>query len=206
MSIARVKTSAFAARKGATLRCQRCQREIAKGEVYRWWFVGFRSRYKRVRCMTCPAPRTSELESSRLSEAYAAVETAEDALDAVEAPGDEGDLESILQDAASEIQSLADDYRSADEQFGGGGGTDSGQRADDLEQAAQDLEGWDAEEFDNDGHWCSEHSDEEGWKPEDLITERESCTDCREGLETARQEWWDEQTDSARSALSDLSF
>lgn len=203
MSIARVKQSAFAARKGATLSCHRCRREIAKGEVYLWWFKGFRSRFKHVRCTACPRPRSSELESSNLAEAYAAQETAEDALDAMGEPGDSSDIDQVVGDMASSIEEVASTYREADEAFGGSGATVSGEMADNLEQAQSDLEQFQAEEFDEDPRWCELH---DGDGVEADAAREEPCEDCDRIQAEQKQTWWDGQVEAARDAVSSASF
>lgn len=205
MSVARVKHSKFAARKGATLKCQKCGREIAKGETYRWWFKGFRSRFKFVRCSTCPAPRTSELESSMKADAYAAVESAQDELAALTEPGEPSDVESIVNQAGESVQEVADQYREADNGFGGGGMTVSGEIADELESAAQDLGNWSSDQSDFDDSavaWCPAHEEE---NDRDRV-DREECEDCQASVAEAKGEWWGEVVSGAESALDDASF
>lgn len=220
MSQARVKTSKFAARQGKTLTCQSCRREIEKGEVYRWWFKGFRSRFKHVRCMTCPAPRASELESSNRADAYAAVEAAEDALTAFREGDPEEDasgVESAVNEAGSGIREVVDQYREADESFGGGGMTQSGEIADELEEAADTLESWTAQdsEPDTEDKWCSDHEDEASAREAEEIAEdedidldaaRDRCDACQQEIAQARQEWWDALLEEADGALADAAI
>lgn len=196
MSVARIK---YTQRSQKPAKCEKCHDELPKGSALKYFFVGFRSRYKHVRCMKqeC-SPRTSELESSRMSEAYAAQETAEDALAAArDTPGDASDLDSIVQEFADALDELAGEYREADEQFGGGGGTQSGERADELENASSELGSFQAEDFEDPEEPCDEH-EEAGWQME--------CDDCQEKSDEAKTTWWAEQVDAAESALGDASF
>jgi len=212
MSQARIKTSRFAARQGATLACQKCGEPIEKGEVYRWYFVGFRSRFKRVRCLRSGCtPRRSELESSAMAGAYSAVEGAEDALAALRLAGPEDDASSVVsavEEAASGIREVADQYREADEAFGGGGMTQSGELADMAEEAADALEAFSPGEDqpDLDDTACDDHQDDSALESSDAGTLEElveACEACQERQAEARQEWWDGLLDEADEALSE---
>jgi hypothetical protein len=93
--------------------CGKCRKPINVGDPYKWFKVGFRSRFKHVRCLD-PAchPRYSELESSRLSELYAAQEDAEYRIEGAESIDEINEAISDLQDA---IEALADEYEQASE-------------------------------------------------------------------------------------------
>ena len=129
----------------ALLVCENDGTVINIGDPYRWYSVGFRSSYKRVRCMksTC-TPRQSTLESSGpRSEIYGAIESANDALDALDAGSiTSADVESIVQEVADAFESARDQWREADENFGGGGNTENVERADTAESSYDELSGW----------------------------------------------------------------
>lgn len=189
----------------AEYRCEKDGTVIAKGDPYRWYVVGFRSKHRRIRCMkaTC-TPRPSEKESSNLSEVYAAQESATDALDNLstqveseeDAKGLVEEIKSILEEAAGSISEVADGYREADENFGGGGSTEMGEWADTLDEAKDALESWepDTEAEDIDG--CGEHEEEDGLN-NGLDPE---CEDCQSGI----TEWARETVDAARDLVDGL--
>lgn len=209
MSQARIST---VKRSRKPYKCEKCRDELPIGSAYRWFVVGFRSNYNHIRCMktTC-TPRASELESSNLSEAYSAQETAEDELKAQQSgdPGDTGDLESILSDFASSLEDLVSTYREADEGFGGGGMTVSGEIADTLENTVSDVQQWSADEYNEE--WCEKHESEEFPYEDDkgtiddigaLAEAREQCDDCKE----KKREWWTEQIDAALEVVGEAQF
>lgn len=159
MSQARVYTSPRnAGRKGKRLVCESCRNEIPKGEPYRWFKVGFRSRYKHVRCMRHQCtPTRSQLESSKMSGVYAAVETAESAVNGVAWGGDAADvvqqLKSALEDAGSEFETVADEYSEAAEAMGGAG-EQMKTVADSIRDAASELSSFEPSEDEPDFDTC----------------------------------------------------
>lgn len=209
MSVARVYTvqKSRARRKGGGKLpiCEKCRTVINIGDPYRYFYVGFRSNWERVRCMKAECtPRTSELESSKLSAAYEAQETAEDALDQTALdPGETTDLEEVIQTFAESLRDLGQEYRDADEQFGGGGMTDNSQRADDLEQAADELDGFGISETEPDYDGCeNEAHDLEPTDEKYLERGSEDCEDCMDIKAT----WWSDAVDEARDAISNVSY
>lgn len=186
----------------AEYRCEKDQTVIRKGEPYRWYIVGFRSKHRHIRCMKpgC-SPRPSERESSQISEVYAAQEVASDDLSALEGQGWDGadlieEIKSILQTAADSIREVADAYREADENFGGGGNTDMGERADTLEEGIDSLESWDPETEADDIDGCGEHEDDEslenGFDPE--------CEDCQ----SSKSDWVSTTIGEARDLVDQM--
>lgn len=195
--MARINTSVFAGRKGATIKCSKCGREIAKGERYRWFKLGFRSRYKTIICATCPV-KASETMTSKMRGVVAAGETANDALDVLDRQTPETDttsIKDILQTAASDIEAVADEYRDAAEASPTGMifGEDYNERADEIADAASDLEQWEADEDDS-PDTTEDHEDHED--PEQPI---EDCEECNEAIQT----WWTDSIQSARDALGE---
>lgn len=172
--------------------CSRCRAVISKGDSYRYWLVGFRPSYKRIRCMRSECtPRTSELETSNVAEAYAAIESAEDTLNGLGEPGwgDWDSAVSAVRDAVTEagdaIEEVGQTYREADEAFGGQGATEHAERADTLEQAASELQGYDPSE--DEPQACAEHDEPE-----------EGCTDCYDNVSA----WFSSMVQEAHDALS----
>lgn len=145
MSIARVYS--HPSRKEYT--CEKCRQPIPKGDTYLSYKVGFRSGYTHRRHVGC-RPRNSELESSMLSEAYAAVEGAEDAISSAEVAED---FTAALEEAASGIREVAEQYREAAEAMGGAG-YENEERADALESAADELESVDFDDNTEDCEVC----------------------------------------------------
>lgn len=190
MSQARIYFSTFAARKGAVIKCGSCGREIAKGEQYRWFKVGFRARFKNIRCIArvCD-PKPSQLESSALADVYAAIEDASATLDSLAGGDPEEDSSSItdsMAQAADAIRDVASAYSEAAEAMGAAG-EESQEKADTLESAADEIEGFDAEDRPTPDH-DGEH---------DPDVEQDDCEECRSEIE----DWWNNQIDEARGLL-----
>lgn len=202
--MARVRTSVFAARKGATLKCSVDGEPIQKGERYYWWKPGFRSRYKVIRCMK-HAPKPSETNSSKLSTIMAAQETAEEALDAL-VGYETSDIEQIVNDVAQAFEDVAEEYRDAAEASPTGliFGEDYNEKADTLENSASDLQSWspseDEPDYEHETHASHPDNIEEGDDTEPVEdADPERCEECAD----ARQEWWDNMVEEARSAIQD---
>lgn len=215
--MARLNISRFAARQGKTLACEKCHRPIEKGEQYRWFTVGYRSRYKHVRCMRSEcSPRQSEMTPSKMAGVYAAIEGAEDALDALAAGDPEDDASSIREavtGAAEGIEEVADEYREAADASPTGlvFGEDLNEKADEISDAASELESFDPSEDQADFESCDGHVEgepcevHEACDMEPCTIERgdvEGCSGCRE----IKQAWWDDMIEEARSALSDVTL
>lgn len=206
--MARVHVSKFAGRKGATLMCQspKGQHPIAVGESYSW--VKPRSAYRKmVRCLAHPF-RLSETTTSKMAGVYAAQETAQDDLTAMTGnPASVEDISSVLETAADDIESVAEEYREANEASPTGlvFGEDLNERADEISEAAQELRDWSADEDEPDYDQCEAiHEGDEEADGEDVFPARGSdeCESCME----IKGAWWDEQVDSAMSAVNDLSI
>lgn len=183
MSQARVKTVMRAQKdQGA---CEKCRTPLPKGSPYRWFKVGFRSRYKHRRCMSpACAPRPSELESSKLADVYSAQEDAEANIDAA---GDVEDVKVAVQEFVDRVNEVAEEYREAatNPNTGSVFNPEAEERADNLESAASDLDGWepDTEVLSaEDGEECS-HCGGTGEcsiadEGENGFEDGEQCGDC----------------------------
>ena len=125
--------------------CPKCGKKIAKGDGYIWW--KFRYGGRRVRCLACPYPRSSELTNSdKLSRLYGAGESVEDAIAAFEKDNDIDALRSAVEDAASEVRSVGEEYRESQENIENGFNHSTsmsdelGEKADSCESLADEIE------------------------------------------------------------------
>jgi hypothetical protein len=130
--------------------CEVGKEPIHPGDEYLWFKVGFRSRFKHIRCLKHP-PKPSERESSNLATVYAAQETAVAELHSLEQSEDHDveQINSIMETYAEAVREVADQYREADDNFGGSGATQSAERADILESSADDLENFSSNELES---------------------------------------------------------
>jgi hypothetical protein len=90
-------------------KCTRCGDALPVGSPYQYWYPGFRSNYKIVRCMKpecTPAP--SERETSK----FASVMAAQEQFD-VSLMDNKDDIEAAVQEFSSTVQELADEYEEA---------------------------------------------------------------------------------------------
>lgn len=186
--MARVKTIKKARKSPG--KCATCGRVIEAGESYYSW--AFRYGGKHCGCSS-HFPKPSQLTQSKMGTALAALEDAQDNLDgwgdrpdeklplSLENMPSEEDLKPILDDAASQLNDVASEYREAAEAMGGAG-AENEERADTLETAASELENADFESF-------------EDWK-ESNMDEGEEVTPDRIA------EWVEAQRELAQDALN----
>ena len=119
-------------------KCEKCGLEIKVGDPAVRFAVGFRGMV-RTRCTKSECfPQPSERESSLVSSVYAAQE----AVDVISAGGLE-ELESIRDDVVTATQEVASEYEDS-EMFDRN--EDLQERAEMLNSAAYELEGWEPEE------------------------------------------------------------
>lgn len=180
----RLSTSTKSTR-GKAISCDACRKPIEVGQDYYFW--QFRYSPKRTRHTACGRPKPSELTQSKLSAAYAAVESAEEQL-----PGcdEAADIAQVLRDCASEIDNVRQEYQDGLDNMPDGlrDAAENGQTGEtmqsledfqqNLESAADDIEGEDAPEEADDG----------------------------EELEETRENWISGLRDRAVDALSDRNF
>lgn len=179
---------------GKERHCGRCGKKIEPGESY--FKFSFRYGGTHYRCSD-HYPRQSELTQSKMSEVYAAIEAAEDSLPGVEALDD---IRSEVEQVGEVARQVVDEYREADEAFGGQGATQSAEMADELEGWAEELESWepDVEEAEVDEDEIEAkmrtdgipESDEAQWISvrEERMREAEEALDNSEALEQARDQ------------------
>ena len=153
MSQARITTITKSVKPGV---CEKCRTELPPGSAYRHFKVGFRSRYKHVRCMEAACtPRPSELESSKLSEVYAAQEDAEDQLDELDADATADEITEVVTALGEAIQAVADEYEEASTDDNGTVfNTTAEERAETLSSAADELSGFEVGDAETDCSNC----------------------------------------------------
>jgi hypothetical protein len=156
MSVARVTKVAKSQKPG---QCEKCKVDLPKGSAYIWFKVGFRSRYKHVRCDKIECyPKQSERESSQIASIYAAQEEFEDALENCNSADE---ITEAMQPVAEAIREVAEAYREAaiNPNTGDVFNTTLDERADTLESAADEVESADIEDETTDCEECSGEGD-----------------------------------------------
>lgn len=201
MSVARVKT---VTRSMKPYTCGKCGVELPKGSEYRWYKVGFRSRTRRIRCMSAQCtPRNSELDDSKMSGVWAALETAEDNIVAASSIDD---LKEALESAAEEIRDVATEYSDAADAMGDAG-YEMQEKADALEEAASELEGTSLsepdEEIDCDDCEGTGQVDNPDYDPEDEESDEPEFVDCETCEGSGRVEAEQPDIEEARGEATD---
>lgn len=150
---------------------------IKKGDTYYYWTPGFRG----TKQMSKTPPKASQLTTSKMSAAYAAGEALEEAIDSASCVQD---LADALEEAASEIRSVAEEYEEASQAETGNGNRVP--NADEMEEKAQGLNDW-ADSLENDqseieGLDAAQYADMDvpvEVLPEELLDEEEEqCEQC----------------------------
>lgn len=190
MSLARVQTSTFAARKGKTLTCEGCRQPIVKGSRYQWFKVGFRSRYVHAYHTTCRIDDSSRA-SGKMATVYGANQALREAVEALSfsAGGDAGDviseIESALETAADDWRSVGDEYREAAEASATGYifGVDYNEAADTFDAAADTLTSWSPDDDEPDYEDCDniDHDPEADEPIERGSADCDGCMDVASG-------------------------
>lgn len=179
-------------------KCSGCGKELPAGSEYRYYKPGFRSRTKIRICMSesC-TPRRSQLESSKLSEAYAAIEDAEDRLSVTGTPEEPAvltveEVQEIIDDCASEIRRISEEYETSIEAAPMLEDTIR-EKIDQLDQFADELE--------------SLSLDDEPEKPErDEFDDDEEFAEALDEYQSELEEARDTAREAARDALSGVGF
>jgi hypothetical protein len=160
-------------------KCEKCGDDIAVGQPAVKYAVGFRGRTQ-VRCSKSECfPKPSERESSLVSSVYAAQEEANPS-----AAGSLEELEQVRDDVAEATREVAGEYENS-EMFEKN--YDLQERADTLNSAADELEGWEPAE--------EEPSEEEpdGWTVDG--TEYDNFEDAHAAWLDAAQQFLQETID-----------
>lgn len=179
-------------------KCAGCGKALPAGSEYRYYKPGFRSRTKIRLCMSesC-TPRRSQLESSKLSEAYAAIETAEDRLNDTGTPDEPvvltvEDVQEIIDECASEIRRISEEYEASIEAAPMLEDTIR-EKIEQLDQFADELE--------------SLSLDDEPEKPErDEFDDDEEFAEALDEYQSELEEARDTAREAARDALSGAEF
>jgi methyl-accepting chemotaxis protein len=181
--------------------------EIPKGEPYLWAKPGFRTRTPSIRCVRHPF-RASELTTSLRSGPLAAQEAFDDALSEIDQTAAEAldELTSALEEFQNEVRDYADQRRESADAWEYGN-EQLEELADLAEQAADELEGFEVEEWDGDE---DARVTDPGDEPDDTeSTEYTEWEDASEAHEEAVQSWADhveEQFNEASEISAGLEF
>lgn len=174
----------------AERKCGRCGHVIEKGESYFWAKPGFRTRRPVVRCSKHPF-RQSELTTGVRSEALAAVEAFEDAIDSV-------DSFDLLDSVRTDLESALDDYVFTREEALGAwpnGNIQLEEYRDQAESARDEVAGWSANYSDTD------EPDEDTLDEMAAVAREDGDHFTREDLVEV---WLQEKLEEAKSDLSDV--
>jgi hypothetical protein len=163
--------------------CSKCGDKIPRGSQYRCASPGFRgSQIDRCMKPSCSF-RQSDLCTSNMQSAWAGIEAAEDQINEVET---RDDIKSALEDASNGIEESRDMYQEATDNWAGGMRTN--EEWDDiiyqLEDAQQEIEGWEPDEDPDDLERDDYESDEEfeEAKEEATTAMKDSAIDMLAGL------------------------
>lgn len=198
MSVKRIYNVAKARK--AQRPCSKCRTAINPGDGYLYWEPYFRSNFKQVRCLKSECyPRPSERESSLMSSVLAAQEAVEDALQDLSGAEDASFFNDLAGDVVSALEEVIDQYREADGNFGGGGSSASGERADELEDAKSEVESFYAED-------PPERADVDGCEAHNInaAQDERECEDCEALFQEALDTWREEQASNLQDALSNI--
>src|SRR5258707_5156 len=121
---------------GKTYGCSKCGKPIEKGQRYHEWTL-YRAPTRR-RHEACGRPQQSELTSSKMSQAYAAVEALQEAVAAARKANDPTGLADALRECASEVESCRDEYQDGFDSMNEG--LQQGQQGQDIEEKIGPLD------------------------------------------------------------------
>ena len=172
----------------AQRKCGRCGHEVQKGETYYWAKPGFRTRRPVVRCSRHPF-RESELTTGVRSEALAAKEAWEDALDGIDTfealDSAHQDLSSALEDYVSTRQEALDAWPNGNSQ---------------LEEFVYQAEAA-RDEVDS---WSCDYSDSDEPDEDDLDRLHDELGDEPHSRDDLVELWLQEKLEEAKSELDDI--
>ena len=188
------KQRKFQARNGVNLACEKCGTAIVKGDQYRTVQQGFRGR-KMVRCTASACQfKRSEYTSSKMAGVYAATEEAHaeiDALKETDLASVDDDLAAILSTAADAWRDVASEYEEAADAMGDGFGDQTREKEEQINDAADSLEGETVQVCEPDP--CDEHE-----------TLAEDCDDCAEKISEAIEAVKEEAREALDNAESEI--
>ena len=176
--------------------CCRCSNKITAGNQYYEWSFRYGGTYRQH--VSHGNPKQSQLTQSKLSGAYAAIESAEEAVGTAESVED---LIFALEECASEIDGVADEYQDSFDAIPEN--LQQGSPAQEMQEKIEALQSF-SEELNSAAGDLEEFDEEE--------TVREA-TNTEEEFDREREEWEEKQTahleeqrSSAEEALGNLSI
>lgn len=200
MSLARIYTQKFSGKSKNVSTCEGCRQPIEKGQTYRCFKVGFRSRYQHNYHAGCEI-KDSARESSKLSAVFAAREDAIDNINSADVDGTNpsafvDDLRGFLESAADDWDGVASEYDDASEAMGGdyGAGSAMAETAASIEEAANQLRDWSPNEEEPDVNH-EDHAEDDDERTGIV----DDCDECMDAV----NDWADEVRSSATDALTD---
>lgn len=159
--------------------CGKCGAEVKKGDPYRW----LKPRYggKKIRCekSDCRFRDSDKTSSDKLARIYDARDSAHDQIDAWEGE-DTTDLESILEECATEAREVADEYREAASAWNDQGpGEEWNEKADEIEGWADSMESVSFEDYEKpDDAKAGDTEERAEWRDEQRQTARDTIEEC----------------------------
>ncbi len=170
-------------------KCSKCGRELVIGDSYQYWYPGFRSKHKIVRCLTSECtPRPSERETSKAATILAAQENFEDVVGELE---DVGEMEAAVQEVGSAVREVLDEYQEALDAWPAGN-EQLQEKVDHYEGLVDEAENW-TYDGETEPPRCEEHEDE-------AIDDISKCGVC----EQHRDEWLEEVREAAQEAVNTI--
>jgi hypothetical protein len=172
-------------------KCSKCGTELPVGTGYLYWYPGFRSRYKIVRCLKDECfPRPSERETSKAATILAAQESFHDHIGELETPGE---IEAAVQEVADAVTEVKDEYQEALDQWENGN-EQLQEKVDAYETAGYEIDGW-SFDGDEEPRLCEDHEESERGS-----AAVEDCGVCQQ----LEEEWLDEIRDAAREVVDNI--
>jgi len=176
--------------------CGKCGAELPAGTPYLYYYVGFRSNYKYVRCTKADCyPMPSERESSKIAPILAAQENFARNIDSADSPDD---IAALVQEVGTAIREVADEYQEALDAWENGN-YELEEKASHYESQADEPENWTWGEGDTDYTLCLEHDGREDEVGEEAI---QNCDACQEN----REQWLQECRDAAQEIVDNIEF
>jgi DNA repair ATPase RecN len=172
--------------------CTKCGDELPAGSGYLYWYPGFRSNYKIVRCLKADCyPMPSERETSKAATILAAQESFHNLINRYDSVGD---IQEAVQAVAEAVQEVADEYQEALDQWENGN-EQLQEKVDHYTDQSNEIDGWEWDGADE-PDLCDEHGSRSDWEDEEI----QQCEDCQNN----RSDWLEEVRDAAREAVGNV--
>lgn len=172
-------------------KCSKCGDALPVGTGYLYWYPGFRSKYKIVRCLKSECfPRPSERETSKAVTILAAQENFEDVVGELE---DTGEIEAAVQEVGSAVREVLDEYQEALDAWENGN-EQLQEKVDHYEGQVDEVENW-TYDGETEPPRCEDHEDDNIFP-----TVPADCGVC----EQHKDEWIEEVRDAAREAVNNI--